>query len=35
MLRDVPKADAVRSVAIVAYGRDHVADVAVAEIGAF
>ena len=35
MLRDVPKAETVRSVAIVAYGRDHVADVAVAEIGTF
>lgn len=35
MLRDVPKPGAVRSVAIVAYGRDHEADVSVAEIGTF
>ncbi len=35
MLRDVPKAEAVRSVALVAYGRDHVADVAVARVEAY
>jgi len=35
ILRDVPRPEAVRSVAIVAYGRDHVADVSLAEIGAF
>lgn len=35
MLRDTPKPEAVRSVAIVAYGRDHEADVSVAEIGTF
>lgn len=35
MLRDVPESQAVRSVALVAYGRDHEADVSVAEIGTF
>ena len=35
MLRDVPKPQAVRSLAIVAYGRDHEADVSVAQIGTY
>ncbi len=35
MLRDVPKPEAVRSLALVAYGRDHEADVSLAEIGTF
>ncbi len=33
LLRDVPLADKVKSIAIVAFGRDHEADVEVAEIG--
>jgi hypothetical protein len=32
-LRDVPLADKIKSIAIVAFGRDHQADVEVAEIG--
>lgn len=35
MLRDVPKPETLRSVALVAYGRDHEADVSLAEIGAY
>ncbi|MCD8505343.1 MAG: CIA30 family protein [Burkholderiaceae bacterium] len=33
LLRDVPLADKIKSIAIVAFGRDHEADVEVAEIG--
>ena len=33
LLRDVPRADKVKSIAIVAFGRDHEADVEVAQIG--
>ena len=33
LLRDVPLADKVKSIAIVAFGRDHQADVEVAQIG--
>jgi hypothetical protein len=34
LLRDTPRPEAVRSVALVAYGRDHAADVALARIAA-
>jgi hypothetical protein len=33
MLRDVPRAGALTSVGIVAYGRDHEADIEVREVG--
>jgi len=34
LLRDTPRPEAVRSVALVAYGRDHAADVALARLAA-
>jgi len=33
LLRDVPLANKIKSIAIVAFGRDHQADIEVAEVG--